>query len=86
MQYLIYSCDSCLFVFRSIALKVRDSKETQARQHLASLEDLRLRSAVEQRDFGRELAALGEELESSRDAARGSEGRASKLQVRGGFG
>lgn len=54
----------------------------QARQNLASLEDLRLRSTAEQRDFGRELAALGEELDKSRDAARGSEGRASKLQVR----
>eukprot|EP00752_Nemacystus_decipiens_P006959 g6244.t1 len=61
--------------------KARDSKEAQARQHLASLEDLRLRSTAEQRDFGRELAALGEELEKSRDVARGSEGRASKLQT-----
>lgn len=64
-----------------VGAKARDSKETQARQHLASLEDLRLRSAAEQRDFGRELVALREELENSRDAARGSEGRASKLQV-----
>lgn len=67
--------------FWLIGLKARDSKEAQARQHLASLEDLRLRSVTEQRDFGRELVALGEELEKSRDAARGSEGRASKLQV-----
>lgn len=64
-----------------VGLKARDTKEVQARQHLASLEDLRLRSTAEQRDFGRELAALGEELERSRDAARGSEGRAAKLQV-----
>ena len=64
-----------------VGLKARDAKETQARQHLASLEDLRLRSTAEQRDFGRELAVLGEELEKSRDAARASEGRASKLQA-----
>ncbi|CAM9816556.1 unnamed protein product [Pylaiella littoralis] len=61
--------------------KTRDSKEAQARQHLASLEDLRLRSAAELRDFGRELAAAGGELEKSREAARDSEGRASKLQT-----
>lgn len=73
--------DAWLLVFRLSGLKARDSKQAQARQHLESLEDLRLRSAAEQRDFGRELAALGEELEQSRDAARGSEGRASKLQV-----
>lgn len=33
------------------------------------------------RDFGRELEAAGEELEKAREAARGSEGRVSKLQV-----
>ena len=67
--------------FLSFVAQARDAKEAQARQHLASLEDLRLRSAAELRDFGRELAAAGEELEKSRDAARSSEGKASKLQV-----
>lgn len=61
--------------------QTRDSKEAQVREHLALLEGLRLRSAAELRDFGRELAAAGKELENSRDAARESEGRASKLEV-----
>ncbi|CAM9542158.1 unnamed protein product, partial [Scytosiphon promiscuus] len=64
-----------------VVQKTRDSKEAQAREHLASLEDLRLRSAAELRDFGRELAAAGKELENSRDAARESEGKASKLET-----
>lgn len=61
--------------------QTRESKEAQARNHLAALEDLRLRSTTELRDFGRELAAAGEELEKSREAARCHEGRACKLQA-----
>lgn len=61
--------------------QVRDAKEAQAREHLVSLEELRLRSTAELREFGRELAANGEELEKAREAARGHDGRASKLQV-----
>ncbi|CBN77933.1 Hypothetical leucine rich repeat protein [Ectocarpus siliculosus] len=61
--------------------KITESKEAQSREYLASLEDLRLRSTAELRDFGRELAAAGEELEKSRNSARNSEGKASKLQA-----
>lgn len=61
--------------------QTRDSKEALAREHLASLEDLRVRSTTELRDFTRELAAAGGELEKAREAARSHEGKASKLQV-----
>ncbi|CAB1110768.1 unnamed protein product [Ectocarpus sp. CCAP 1310/34] len=61
--------------------RITESKEAQSREYLASLEELRLRSTAELRDFGRELAAAGEELEKSRNSARNSEGKASKLQA-----
>eukprot|EP00904_Undaria_pinnatifida_P004340 jgi/Undpi1/13907/HiC_scaffold_9.g03558.m1 len=64
--------------------KTRESKEAQAREHLASLEDLRVRSAAELRDFGREITALGEELEKSREATRSHEGKACRLQTEAG--
>lgn len=64
-------------------MQTTESKEAQSREYQASLEDLRLRSTAELRDFGRELAAAGEELEKSRNSARNSEGKASKLQVLG---
>ena len=68
-------------MFLDCSDKTRESKEAQAREHLASLEDLRVRSAAELRDFGRELTALGEELEKSREATRSHEGKACRLQV-----
>lgn len=63
-------------------MQSRDSKVAQAQEHLASLEELRARSAVELREFARELSGSNEELEKTRETARSHEAKVHSLQAR----
>ncbi|CAM9533339.1 unnamed protein product, partial [Discosporangium mesarthrocarpum] len=59
----------------------RDLQEQQAKEYLASLEDLRTRSATEAREYGRELTGLRGDVERAWEGARAHEGQSSKLQT-----